>query len=144
MPSSSASGVIEPTLISVPAPREANAWLSRVSAVTLSSIIEVSRVGIGVDERRHEADAGVVDEHRDRGVLAQAGLDPRQVPGPREVGLEHLGGGEALAHRVAAARDEHEVVAARGEPVRVRRAETARRAGDECRSVRCHTSSIAR
>ena len=50
---------------------------SRVSAVTLRSIIRLHAVRVGVDERGDQADAGVVDERRDRGVLA-SGVDPRQ------------------------------------------------------------------
>ena len=141
MPWISASGVIEPMLISVPVARvEAKAWLSRVRAVTLRSIIAVDPVRVGGDEGRDQADAGVVDERRDRGVLAQPRVDRRQVT--REVGLDDLGVGEALAHRVAAAGDEHEVMPAGGELFGVGGADATRRAGDE--GFRCHTSSIAR
>ena len=95
--------------------------------MTLSSIIVLHGVDVGLQERLQGADAGIVDQHRDAGFGAEQRLDPPQVRLVVEVGRDGLDAaagriGNALRHRLElrpVARHEDEIIATARQPVGV-------------------------
>ena len=114
----------------------------RVNAVTLRSIIRCSAAG-SASTTGCAGHAGVVDEQR-RPPRSRASTRATSAATVRSAAMisARPGSERQLAQLVLAAGDEHEVVAALGQPVGIGRAEAGGGAGDQ--GFRCHASSIAR
>jgi hypothetical protein len=90
-----------------------------------------------VEERSLEAEAGVVDEQVD--AVGDAGLDLRQLGAHREVRCKHLDlhavllpqPRRQLGQPPLVAGDQHQLVAALGEPAGERMTDPGGRAGDQ-------------
>ena len=103
-------------------------------------------VGVGAQQRAGDGDAGVVDQHGDGGVVAQALFDAQQVGPGGQVGGQDVDraagfGAEVFGQGAEAggvARDEDEVVAAAGQAVGIDGADAGGGAGDEGRVGKGH------
>ena len=116
------------------------AWVSRSSASDVEPDLLHLTVDVELGEATEGAEPGVVHEDVDRVVgVAEARFHRGDAVVGEEVGGQHLGvdavrRGELGRERVepgGVARDEHEVVAARGEADGEGAADARRRAGDE-------------